>query len=152
MHCSRQGGHHLGRRLLPSDVRWRIITPSSTASIMPHRLEFLEGYPAKPPKVKFPPNFFHPNIYPSGTVCLSILNEDEGWKPSITVKQILLGVQVRPLPGMHSIRSHPCTQELLNTPNEDSPAQSDPYVMFTQQPAEYKRKVREQVLRYPPPS
>lgn len=24
---------------------------------------------------KFPANFFHPNIYPSGTVCLSILNE-----------------------------------------------------------------------------
>ena len=24
---------------------------------------------------KFAPNFFHPNIYPSGTVCLSILNE-----------------------------------------------------------------------------
>ena len=40
------------------------------------------------------PGFFHPNIYPSGTVCLSILNEEEGWRPSITVKQILLGVQV----------------------------------------------------------
>jgi ubiquitin-protein ligase len=37
---------------------------------------------------KFPANFFHPNIYPSGTVCLSILNEDEDWKPSITVKQV----------------------------------------------------------------
>jgi hypothetical protein len=24
---------------------------------------------------KFPAGFFHPNIYPSGTVCLSILNE-----------------------------------------------------------------------------
>ena len=24
---------------------------------------------------KFPANFFHPNVYPSGTVCLSILNE-----------------------------------------------------------------------------
>lgn len=24
---------------------------------------------------KFPQGFFHPNIYPSGTVCLSILNE-----------------------------------------------------------------------------
>ena len=24
---------------------------------------------------KFRPNFFHPNVYPSGTVCLSILNE-----------------------------------------------------------------------------
>lgn len=24
---------------------------------------------------KFEPGFYHPNIYPSGTVCLSILNE-----------------------------------------------------------------------------
>ena len=24
---------------------------------------------------KFKQNFFHPNVYPSGTVCLSILNE-----------------------------------------------------------------------------
>ncbi|GAA0156882.1 ubiquitin-protein ligase [Lithospermum erythrorhizon] len=32
--------------------------------------------PSKSPKCKFPPGFFHPNIYPSGTVCLSILNED----------------------------------------------------------------------------
>jgi ubiquitin-conjugating enzyme E2 I len=37
---------------------------------------------------QFPSGFFHPNIYPSGTVCLSILNEDEDWKPSITVKQV----------------------------------------------------------------
>lgn len=59
-----------------------------------YRLDFVEGYPAKPPKAKFPERFFHPNIYPSGTVCLSILNEDEAWKPSITVKQILLGIQV----------------------------------------------------------
>ena len=46
----------------------------------------------------------HPNIYPSGfkwlvnelkkgTVCLSILNEEEDWKSNISVKQILLGIQ-----------------------------------------------------------
>jgi ubiquitin-protein ligase len=73
-------------------------------------------------------------IYPSGTVCLSILNEDEQWRPSITVKQILLGIQ-----------------ELLNNPNEKSPAQSDAYVAYTQRPDEYKRKVREQVAKYRPP-
>ena len=27
------------------------------------------------PQCKFQANFFHPNVYPSGTVCLSILNE-----------------------------------------------------------------------------
>ena len=76
-------------------------------------MEFTEEYPSKPPKCKLPPHFFHPNIYPSGTVCLSILNEDEDWKPSITIKQILLGVQ-----------------ELLDTPNPDSPAQAEPYQLF----------------------
>ncbi|KAK5632128.1 hypothetical protein RRF57_007842 [Xylaria bambusicola] len=45
------------------------------------------------PDGKFTPPLFHPNVYPSGTVCLSILNEDEGWRPAITIKQIALGVQ-----------------------------------------------------------
>lgn len=76
-------------------------------------MEFTEEYPSKPPKCKLPPHFFHPNIYPSGTVCLSILNEDEDWKPSITIKQILLGVQ-----------------ELLDTPNPESPAQAEPYQLY----------------------
>jgi ubiquitin-protein ligase len=42
----------------------------------PLSLHFSEDYPSKPPKCKFPQGFFHPNVYPSGTVCLSILNED----------------------------------------------------------------------------
>ena len=41
----------------------------------------------------FTPPLFHPNVYPSGTVCLSILSEDKDWKPSLTVKQLLLGIQ-----------------------------------------------------------
>ena len=27
--------------------------------------------------------FFHPNVYPTGSICLSILNEEKGWKASI---------------------------------------------------------------------
>lgn len=61
---------------------------------------FTEDYPTKPPKCmslfknwtnaqgQFPKGFFHPNIYPSGTVCLSILNEAEDWRPAITIKQV----------------------------------------------------------------
>ena len=73
-------------------------------------LEFPEEYPSKPPLVKFTPPLFHPNVYPSGTVCLSILKEgkrhvvlfcvlinircsDDGWRPAITVKQMLLGTE-----------------------------------------------------------
>lgn len=37
---------------------------------------------------QFQKGFFHPNIYPSGTVCLSILNEAEDWRPAITIKQV----------------------------------------------------------------
>lgn len=87
--------------------------------------------PQPPPKKTPNP----PLVYPSGTVCLSILNEDSGWKPSLTVSQVLSGVQ-----------------ELLDDPNPHSPAQSEAYVSFTQRRAEYTRLVREQARRYPPPS
>ncbi|KAF3666687.1 SUMO-conjugating enzyme UBC9 [Capsicum annuum] len=42
----------------------------------PLAIHFSEDYPSKPPKCKFPAGFFHSNVYLSGTVCLSILNED----------------------------------------------------------------------------
>ena len=94
-------------------------------------MEFSEDYPGKPPKVRFHQVngrvLFHPNVYPSGTVCLSILNEDEDWKPSITIKQILLGVQ-----------------DLLDNPNALSPAQAEPYNLFTNNREEYIRRVKVQ--------
>ena len=46
-----------------------------------------DDYPSSPPKCKFDPPLFHPNVYPSGTVCLSILDEDKDWRPAITIKQ-----------------------------------------------------------------
>ncbi|GAA5858498.1 hypothetical protein JCM5296_000441 [Sporobolomyces johnsonii] len=88
---------------------------------------FPEDYPSKPPKCKFTPPLFHPNVYPSGTVCLSILNEEKAWKPAITVKQILLGVQ-----------------ELLDSPNADDPAQLEAYQMFKKDRAAYDKKVKQQ--------
>eukprot|EP01113_Clastostelium_recurvatum_P029885 TRINITY_DN3615_c0_g1_i1.p1 TRINITY_DN3615_c0_g1~~TRINITY_DN3615_c0_g1_i1.p1 ORF type:complete len:160 (-),score=6.54 TRINITY_DN3615_c0_g1_i1:108-587(-) len=103
-------------------------------AVYPITMEFNEDYPSKPPKCRFPQGFFHPNIYPSGTVCLSILNEDDDWKPSITVKQILLGVQ-----------------DLLDTPNPNSPAQADAYQLFVRDKHEYVRRVKHQATTYPPP-
>lgn len=73
-------------------------------------------------------------MYPSGTVCrelatassrarhdkltmmtsvVSILNEEKSWKPAITVKQILIGIQ-----------------DLLSDPNPDDPAQLDAYTLY----------------------
>ena len=52
------------------------------------RMIFKEDYPSSPPKCKFEPPLFHPNVYPSGTVCLSLLDEDKDWRPAITIKQV----------------------------------------------------------------
>uniref|UniRef100_A0A0M3I9T4 UBC core domain-containing protein n=1 Tax=Ascaris lumbricoides TaxID=6252 RepID=A0A0M3I9T4_ASCLU len=41
------------------------------------RMLFKDDYPSTPPKCKFDPPLFHPNVYPSGTVCLSILDENK---------------------------------------------------------------------------
>ena len=68
--------------------------PPPPLVVPPHHTPTHPHTPTHRLQCKLPDKFFHPNIYPSGTVCLSILNEDEGWCPSITVKQILLGIQV----------------------------------------------------------
>lgn len=80
------------------------------------------------------PPLFHPNVYPSGTVCLSILDEEEGWKPAITIREVLLGIQ-----------------ELLNNPNPDSPAQADAYGLYQKDRSAYERKVRAVVRDNPVP-
>jgi ubiquitin-conjugating enzyme E2 I len=43
-------------------------------------------------------------------------------------------------------------QELLDTPNDKSPAQSEAYVCFTQRLNDYRKQVRKQSLLYPPPN
>ncbi|KAH7315723.1 hypothetical protein KP509_21G062500 [Ceratopteris richardii] len=123
---------------------WQCNIPGKTGTdweggFFPLAIHFSEDYPSKPPKCKFPQGFFHPNVYPSGTVCLSILNEDsewsflQGWRPAITVKQILIGIQ-----------------DLLDAPNPADPAQTDAYQLFIQDPVEYKRRVKQQAKQYPP--
>ncbi|XP_006742015.1 SUMO-conjugating enzyme UBC9 [Leptonychotes weddellii] len=82
---------------------------------------------------KFEPPLFHPNVYPSGTVCLSILEEDKDWRPAITIKQILLGIQ-----------------ELLNEPNIQDPAQAEAYTIYCQNRVEYEKRVRAQAKKFAP--
>ncbi|KAI9634074.1 ubiquitin-conjugating enzyme/RWD-like protein [Dioszegia hungarica] len=91
------------------------------------RMTFPDEYPTKPPKCKFDPALFHPNVYPSGTICLSILDEEKSWKPSITVKQLLLGIQ-----------------DLLDNANIGDPAQIDAYQMFKSDKVAYDRRIKAQ--------
>uniref|UniRef100_A0A1B0EU88 SUMO-conjugating enzyme UBC9 n=1 Tax=Lutzomyia longipalpis TaxID=7200 RepID=A0A1B0EU88_LUTLO len=91
------------------------------------RMIFKDDFPTSPPKCKFEPPLFHPNVYPSGTVCLSLLDEEKDWRPAITIKQILLGIQ-----------------ELLMEPNIKDPAQAEAYTIYCQNRLEYEKRVRAQ--------
>ena len=88
-------------------------------------MKFSEECPAVPPICKFTPVLYHPNVYPSGTVCLSILDVSKGWQPTITIKQILLGIQ-----------------DLLDNPNLDDPAQREPFQLCKSNPSAYREKIR----------
>lgn len=55
------------------------------------------------------------------------------WKPSLTFKQILLGIQ-----------------DLLNDPNPNSPAQTEPYMLFKNNRSLYNQKIKEQARRFRP--
>lgn len=46
----------------------------------------------QPPVCKFTPVIYHPNVFSCGTICLSILNEQQDWRSSITVTQIAQGI------------------------------------------------------------
>ena len=90
-------------------------------------LKFPEDYPVLPPKCVFEKKLFHPNVYPSGAVCLSIINDEEDWRAGLKVKDILLGIQ-----------------DLLANPNTKSPAQKEAFESYNKKSDEYRRKVREQ--------
>lgn len=95
----------------------------------PHSLRLTFSRPGK-----FNPPLFHPNVYPSGTVCLSILNENEGsggWRPGLTIPEILLGIQT-----------------LLNEPNPNSPAQTEAYNLFRKDKGAYSKKIKEIAKAY----
>ena len=64
-------------------------------------------------------------------MCLSILDVDKDWKPSITIKQILLGIQT-----------------LLDEPNVNSPAQEESYLLYKNNKAAYEERVKKEIARY----
>jgi ubiquitin-protein ligase len=85
-------------------------------------LTFPRDYPLQPPKMTFKTEVWHPNVYPNGLVCISILHppeedkygyEDAGerWLPVHTPHTILLSVISMVLPSPNN----PFTLSLLVT-------------------------------------
>eukprot|EP01031_Cornospumella_fuschlensis_P030826 gene30826-37243_t len=105
-------------------------------------LTFPQDFPNMPPKMVFKTPIWHPNVYEDGTVCISILHppgEDrynqqesavERWRPILGVEQIIVSVI-----------------SMLSDPNDDSPANIDAAVMWRNDRAAFKKKVREYVRR-----
>ena len=118
-----------------------VIGPNDTlyeGGFLRAELIFPEEYPLQPPTMRFKSPMWHPNIYPDGTVCISILHaprddefgyEDAGerWLPVHTVESILLSVI--------SLLSS-------DTPNTDSPANIDAAKQVRDDPVGYRRTVR----------
>ena len=82
---------------------------------------------------KFNPPIFHPNVYSSGAICSSLLNEIKcGWSPSCTHKLLLLALQ-----------------EMLHDPNPKPSAPNiEAYRLFKNDKREYKRRVLAQAKKY----
>ncbi|TPP64358.1 W-linked ubiquitin conjugating enzyme E2 R2 [Fasciola gigantica] len=88
------------------------------------RLFFPNDYPYSPPSLQFVTKMFHPNIYETGEVCISILHSpgddlqsgelaSERWNPTQNVRTILISVI-----------------SLLNEPNIYSAAHVEASVMY----------------------
>lgn len=120
-------------------LNWEVVIPGKEGTIwegarIPMSMTFTEDYPNKPPVCKFKmvgntgKPLFHPNVYPSGKICLSLLDADKAWKPSLTIKHLLIGIQT-----------------LLDDPNNADPAQEEPYRAFKNDKKEYEARVKQQV-------
>ncbi len=102
------------------------------------RLSFPPTYPLAPPSMTFlSPVPFHPNVYPNGLVCISILHppEDdkygyesaaERWSPVQTPETILLSVI-----------------SLLHSPNDESPANVEAARLWREERREGSKEAKE---------
>eukprot|EP00007_Cunea_sp_BSH-02190019_P001610 CAMPEP_0174229194 /NCGR_PEP_ID=MMETSP0417-20130205/236_1 /TAXON_ID=242541 /ORGANISM="Mayorella sp, Strain BSH-02190019" /LENGTH=304 /DNA_ID=CAMNT_0015306717 /DNA_START=70 /DNA_END=983 /DNA_ORIENTATION=+ len=125
---------------------WQILLlgPPDTlyeGGIFKGKMTFPKEYPNMPPKLVFDTELWHPNIYESGEVCISILHPpgddkwgyekaSERWTPVHTVESILLSVI-----------------SMLSDPNTESPANIEASTQYRDDPAGFKKKVARCVRR-----
>jgi len=120
-----------------------IMGPSGTdydGGIFTAMLKFPKDYPLNPPKMTFISEMWHPNIYPNGDVCISILhsgedptnyeNITERWSPIQTIEKILLSVV-----------------SMLAEPNDESPANIEAAKMWRSDRKLFKERVQSTVKK-----
>jgi ubiquitin-conjugating enzyme E2 G2 len=116
-----------------------IVGPDDTpyeAGLFTATLSFPRDYPFSPPKMKFTCPMWHPNVYASGEVCISILHppgadqfgyeaECERWTPSQSIEKILLSVM-----------------SMLAEPNTESGANIDAAKEYRDRRGDFEQRVR----------
>ncbi|KXX78757.1 Ubiquitin-conjugating enzyme E2 R1 [Madurella mycetomatis] len=104
-------------------------------------MTFTNEYPYQPPKFRFLIPIVHPNIYPDGQLCISILH-----KPG---EDLMSGEEASerwsPLQGAESVLRSVLL--LLDDPEINSPANVDASVMYRDRRDEYNRAAKETVER-----
>ncbi|XP_010158066.1 PREDICTED: ubiquitin-conjugating enzyme E2 G2 [Eurypyga helias] len=120
-----------------------IMGPEDTCfeyGVFPAILSFPLDYPLSPPKMRFTCEMFHPNIYPDGRVCISILHAPgddpmgyessaERWSPVQSVEKILLSVV-----------------SMLAEPNDESGANVDASKMWREDREQFN-KIAKQIVQ-----
>ncbi|XP_048139691.1 ubiquitin-conjugating enzyme E2 14-like isoform X2 [Rhodamnia argentea] len=98
-------------------------------------MSFPPNYPVSPPTVRFTSEVWHPNVYPDGKVCISILHPpgddpngyelaSERWSPVHTVESIVLSII-----------------SMLSSPNDESPANVEAAKEWRENRNEFRKKV-----------
>jgi len=82
-----------------------------------------DGYPFKPPKIKFKTPIFHPNINRTGDICLDTITTN--WTPIMSIGKVLLAI---------------CS--LLTDPNPDDPLEPEIANLYKTNREEYNKKAR----------
>jgi len=125
---------------------WRIYFegPGGTpydGGIFEAKMTFPMDYPMSPPALTIMSEFWHPNVYKDGRVCISILHSpgndptsgelpEERWMPTQTVSTIMLSFQ-----------------SMLADPNIASPANLDASLMWRDRRQEYIDRVSKLVAK-----
>lgn len=123
-------------------VRARLAIPHSAlkdSNNSNHQAEMLfpDDYPYAPPKFRFLHPIYHPNIYPDGNLCISILH-----KPG---EDLMSGEQASerwsPLQGVESVLRSVLL--LLDDPEIHSPANVDAGVLYRDNREAYNKRARD---------
>jgi len=96
-------------------------------------LQYPEDYPFKPPSVLFATQIYHPNVTPSGKICLDVLADK--WSPSYNITTVLQQLQ-----------------GLLAAPNPEDPLVKEPAMVMKQDMALFVQRAKEFTLKYATPS